>query len=130
MLNHPSVAYIDNHSAPLVIFSGTQLLEVDLPVGTRVLYPNPPLEPLKDVDAAIRYAIHHPYQSEPLYAKLRPGMKVFIAVDDISLPLPPMKKPDIRERVLTIVLDLLAEYGVDDFEICIATSFHRRVTGP
>lgn len=130
MLNHPSVAYIDKHSAPRVIFSGTELIEVDLPVGTRVLYPNPPLEPLKDVDAAIRYAINHPYKSEPLYAKLRPGMKVFIAVDDISLPLPPMKRPDIRERVLTIVLDLLADYGVDDFEICIATSFHRRMTGP
>ena len=45
---------------------------------------------LKDVDAAIRYAINHPYNSEPLYAKLRPGMKVTIAIDDISLPLPPM----------------------------------------
>ena len=128
MLNHPSVAYIHNHSVPRVIFSGTRLIEVDLPVGTRVIYPNPPLAPLKDVDAAIRYAINHPYNSEPLYAKLKPGMKVFIAVDDISLPLPPMKSPDIRERVLRIVLELLADYGIDDIEICIATSFHRRMT--
>jgi len=48
-------------------------------------------------------------------------MKVFIAVDDISLPLPPMRRPDIRERVLTIVLQQLADYGVDDYQICIAT---------
>ena len=35
-----------------------------------------------------------------MHALLEPGMKVTIAVDDISLPLPPMKRPDIRERVL------------------------------
>ena len=54
-------------------------------------------------------------------------MKVTIAIDDISLPLPPMRRPDIRERVLTIVLDLLADHGVDDVEIIIATSVHRRM---
>ncbi len=128
MINHPSVSYIDNHSVPRVIFAGTRLIEVDLPVGTRVIYPNPPLEPLKDVDAAIRYAINHPHNAEPLYARLKPGMKVFIAVDDISLSLPPMKQPDVRERILHIVLALLADYGIDDIEICIATSFHRRMT--
>jgi len=126
-MSHPSVVTIDSRSAPRVLFSGNQLVEVDLPTGTRVVYPKPPLAPLKDVDAAIRYAINHPHNSEPLYAKLRPGMKVTIAVDDISLPLPPMKRPDVRERVLTIVLDLLADYGVDDIEIIIATSVHRRM---
>jgi hypothetical protein len=126
-MSHPCVVTIDSRSAPRVLFSGDRLVEVDLPTGTRVLYPKPPLEALKDVDAAIRYAINHPYNSEPLYAKLRPGMKVTIAVDDISLPLPPMRRPDIRERVLTIVLDLLADYGVDDVEIIIATSVHRRM---
>ncbi|MCK6588814.1 MAG: DUF2088 domain-containing protein [Polyangiaceae bacterium] len=126
-MSHPCVVTIDSRSAPRVLFSGDRLVEVDLPTGTRVLYPKPPLEPLKDVDAAIRYAINHPYNSEPLYAKLRPGMKVTIAVDDISLPLPPMRRPDVRERVLTIVLDLLADYGVDDIEIIIATSVHRRM---
>src|SRR5262249_32873581 len=74
-----------------------------------------------------RYALNHPQGSDPLHAKLRPGMKVVIAVDDISLPLPPMRKPDVRERVLTIVLQMLAEHGVDDVEIIIATAFHRRM---
>jgi nickel-dependent lactate racemase len=126
-MSHPSVVTLDSRSAPRVLFSGDKLVEVDLPTGTRVIYPKPPLKALNDVDAAIRYAINHPYNSEPLYAKLRPGMKVTIALDDISLPLPPMKRPDIRERVLTIVLDLLTEYGVDDVEIIIATSVHRRM---
>src|SRR6185436_8180200 len=96
----------------------------------RCIYPKPPLQPLKNVDAAIRYALNHPLGSEPLYAKLRPGMKVTIAVDDISLPLPPMRRPDVRERVLEVVLAMLAEHGVEDIEIIIATSVHRRMKGP
>src|SRR5215207_4139242 len=128
-MTHPCVVTIDSRSAPRVLFSGDRLVEVDLPTGTRVVYPKPPLEPLKDVDAAIRYAINHPYNSEPLYAKLRPGMKVTIAIDDISLPLPPMRRPDVRERVLTVVLQTLADHGVEDVEMIIATSVHRRMTG-
>jgi nickel-dependent lactate racemase len=126
-MSHPCVVTIDSRSAPRTLFYGDQLVDVDLPTGTRVVYPKPPLEPLKDVDAAIRYAINHPYNSEPLYALLKPGMKVTIAIDDISLPLPPMKRPDVRERVLTIVLDMLTDHGVDDVEMIIATAFHRRM---
>jgi hypothetical protein len=73
-MNHPSVAYIDKHSAPRVLFSGTRLIEVDFPEGTRVIQSNPPMAGLKNVDAAIRYALNHPSGTEPLYAKLRPGM--------------------------------------------------------
>ena len=126
-MSHPCLVTLDSRSAPRTLFSGDRLVEVDLPTGTRVLYTKPPMDPLKDVDAAIRYAINHPEGSEPLYALLRPGMKLTIAVDDISLPLPPMRRPDIRERVLTVVLDLLADHGVDDVEIIIATSVHRRM---
>jgi hypothetical protein len=126
-MSHPSVVTIDSRSAPRTLFYGDQLMDVDLPTGTRVVYPKPPIAALKDVDAAIRYAIHHPYNSEPLYALLKPGMKVTIAIDDISLPLPPMRRPDVRERVATIVLDLLADHGVDDVELIIATAFHRRM---
>ena len=42
---------------------------------------------------------------EPLHALLEPGMKVTIAVDDISLPLPPMATPDVRQTILEIVLE-------------------------
>ena len=128
-MTHPLVVTLDRRSAPRTIFSGDRLIEVDMPPGTRVIYPRKPLAPLKDVDAAIRYALNHPYNSDPLHAKLRPGMKVVIAIDDISLPLPPMKRPDVRERVLTVVLEMLADHGVEDVEMIIATSLHRRMTG-
>jgi hypothetical protein len=126
--NSPNIVYTDRHSAPRLLFSGDNLVEVDLPVGTRCIYAKPPLEPVKDVDAAIRYAINHPHGTEPLYAQLRPGMKVVIALDDISLPLPPMKRPDVRERMLKIVLELLDDHGVEDVEMIVALAYHRRMT--
>lgn len=125
---HPLVVTTERKSAARAVFSGDRLLEIDLPQGARVVYPRPPIEPLKDPDAAIRYALNHPLGCEPLHAKLRPGMKVVIAIDDISVPLPSMRSPDVRERVLTIVLQLLADHGVDDVEMIIATSVHRRMT--
>jgi len=127
-MSNPLVVTLDRKSAPRTIFAGDKLVEVDMPAGTRVLYPRAPLAPLKDVDAAIRFALNHPHGSEPLHALLRPGMRVFIAIDDISLPLPPMRRPDVRERVLTVVLQTLADHGVEDYEMCIATSVHRRMT--
>jgi hypothetical protein len=103
-------------------------MEVDLPVGTRVIYPKPPIEPLEDVKASIRYALNHPENSEPLFAKLRPGMRVTIAIDDLSMPLPPMQTPDIRQEMVEIVLDMLDDYAVTDIELIIATAFHRPMT--
>ena len=55
-------------------------------------------------------------------------MKLTIAFDDISLPLPQMKPPDIRQRVIEAVLDLAADAGVDDVELIAALALHRRMT--
>ena len=57
-----------------------------------------------------------------------PGMKLTIAFDDISLPLPPMRRPDIRQRVIEAVLDLAAAAGVDDVHLIAALALHRRMT--
>ncbi len=115
-------------SPPRVIFSGEDFLLEDLPVGTRVIFPRPPLEGIPNVKAAIRWAINHPESMEPLHALLRPGMKVTIALDDISLPLPPMRTPDVRQTILEIVLELMADSGVDDVHLIIANALHRRMT--
>lgn len=126
-MSHPQVVTIHRHSKPRVMFAGDKLVMADLPVGSRVIYPRPPMAELANVDAAIRHAIHHPVGTDPLYARLKPGMKVVIAIDDISLPLPPMRAPDVRQRVLTILLELLGEHGVDDIRMIVATAFHRRM---
>ena len=65
---------------------------------------------------------------DPLPTLLFPGMKLTIAFDDISLPLPKMTRPDIRQRVIESVLDLAAEAGVDDVHIIAALALHRRMT--
>ena len=121
------VVQLDSASAPRLLWSGEDLLDVKLPAGTRVVYPKPTVPGLRDRKAAIQYAISHPEGMEPLVALLRPGMKITIAIDDISLPLPKMPRPDIRESVLTVLLELLASAGIDDIHIIIATSFHRRM---
>jgi hypothetical protein len=54
-------------------------------------------------------------------------MKVTIAVDDISMPLPIMRTPDVRQLVLEIVCEMLADHGVDDVHIIIALGLHRRM---
>jgi hypothetical protein len=99
-----------------------------LPVGTRVVYGKPPIEGLHNPGAAIRYAINHPLDADPLYAQLAPGMRVTIALDDISLPLPPMRTPDIRQTILEILLELLDANGVDDIHLVIANCLHRYMT--
>src|SRR3546814_6390622 len=55
-------------------------------------------------------------------------MKRTIAFDDISLPLPPMRKPDVRQRVSEAVLDVAAAAGVDDLHLIAALALHRRMT--
>ena len=65
---------------------------------------------------------------DPLDSLLRPGMKLTIAFDDISLPLPPMKTPDIRGRVIEHVLERAYRAGVDDIHLIAALALHRRMT--
>src|SRR5207237_9685968 len=85
--------------------------------------------PLDDPDAAIRHALLNPVGgTEPLPALLRPGMKLTIAFDDVSLPLPPMRRPDNRQRVIEAVLDMAAEAGVDDVVLIAALALPRRMT--
>ena len=57
-----------------------------------------------------------------------PGMKLTIAFDDISLPLPPMSTPDIRGRVIEHVLERAYRAGVDDIHLIAALALHRRMT--
>lgn len=121
------VVHLDAKSAPRLMWSGEDLLSVKMPAGTRVMYPNPTIPALPDFNSGIRYALAHPEEMEPLAALLKPGMKVSIAIDDISLPLPKMARPDVRQSVLEAVLETLAVRGVDDVHIIVATSFHRRM---
>jgi len=121
---------VDRSTPPLLLWHGEGFRLERLPADrTRVIYPPEPLEPLKDPQAAIRHALLNPLgDSKPLPELLFPGMRLTIAFDDISLPLPPMRRPDVRQRVIEAVLDLAAEAGVDDVHLIAALALHRRMT--
>ncbi len=122
------VLEVDRSTPPLLFHHGEGFRLHKLPSGARAIYAPEPLDGLDDVDGAIRDALLHPLDADPLPALLHPGMKLTIAFDDISLPLPQMRRPDIRQRVIEAVLDLAADAGVDDVELIAALALHRRMT--
>src|SRR5215217_3213286 len=118
----------DDRTPPLLVHNGEGFLLERFPLGTRVVYPPEALPPVRDVDEAIQNALLNPEGSDPLPELLTAGMRLTIAFDDISLPLPPMKKPDIRQRIIEAVLTMAAAAGVDDVELISANALHRRLT--
>lgn len=122
------VLEVDDRTPPLVVHEGEGFRLEKFPIGTRVVYPPESLPAIVDVDGAIDRALLNPENSEPLPALLKPGMRLTIAFDDISLTLPPMKAPDIRQRIMERVLTMAARAGVDDVEIIAANALHRRMT--
>jgi len=121
---------VDRSTPPTLFWHGEGYrLEQLPPDRSRVVYPPESLPGVKDPDAAIRHALLNPLgDSAPLPSLLRPGMRLTICFDDVSLPLPPMKQPDIRQRVIEAVLDMAAAAGVDDVVLVAALALHRRMT--
>jgi hypothetical protein len=124
------VLEVDRSTPPTLMWHGEGFRLERLPVHSRIVYAPEPLDALEDPDGAVRDALLNPVGSDPLPALLRPGMRLTIAFDDISLPLPPMRPPDIRQRVIEAVLDLAAAAGVDDVVLIAALALHRRMTEP
>ena len=123
------VLNVDKQTPPLLFHHGDNFRLEKLPADrTRVIYPAEPLPGLPDPEAAIRHALLEPIDDDPLPELLKPGMKLTIAFDDISLPLPSMRKPDIRQRIIEQVLDMAAAAGVDDVHLIAALALHRRMT--
>ena len=123
------VLEVDRSTPPTLFWHGEGFRLERLPVGSRVIYAPEPLEALEDPDGAIRDALLHPAGDRTRsLALLRPGMHLTIAFDDICLPLPPMRSPDVRQLVIEAVLDLAAEAGVDDVVLICALALHRRMT--
>jgi hypothetical protein len=120
---------VDKSTPPIMFWRGENFSLEKLPADrSRVIYAPEPHKPIDDIDAAIRHSLLNPIEMDPLPALLFPGMKLTIAFDDISLPLPKMTRPDIRQRIIEAVLDMAAEAGVDDVHIIAALALHRRMT--
>jgi len=123
------VLEVDRTTPSTLFWHGEGFRLERLPNGSRVIYPPEPLRALEDPDAAIAQALEHPLGgARPLRELLFPGMRLTIAFDDISLPVPQMRTPDVRQRVIEAVLDLAASAGVDDVVLIAALALHRRMT--
>ncbi|HVM14782.1 MAG TPA: lactate racemase domain-containing protein [Egibacteraceae bacterium] len=122
------VLEVDERTPPLVVHRGEGFGLESFPLGARVLYPPDSLPGIRDVGAAIQGALDAPLDSEPLDELLSAGMRLTVVFDDISIPLPQMVLPDIRQRVIEAVLERAAAAGVDDVELVAANAVHRRMT--
>ncbi|RPJ60336.1 MAG: DUF2088 domain-containing protein [Acidobacteria bacterium] len=107
---------------------GHRLRWEEVPEGSRVVYAPDPLPPVQDLREAVALAIDNPLGCDPLSAQLEPDMKVTIAFDDLSVPIPPIPEPDPRQVVIELLLAKLAEKGVTDTHLIAATGLHRRMT--
>ncbi|MAF13220.1 transcriptional regulator [Candidatus Poribacteria bacterium] len=132
MSEHPDRSHLVRHvqdaREQYLLHYGEGFLYESLPVGSRVIYPPEPLPGIPDVRGAIAQAIESPLEADPLSAQLRPGMKVTIAFDDISLTLPPMEKPDFRQTAIELLVETLTAAGITDIHLIAALGLHRRMT--
>jgi hypothetical protein len=120
---------VDRSTPPTLFWRGEGFSLEKLPADrSRVIYAPEPLPAIDDIDGAIVRALLNPADHDPLPALLKPGMKLTIAFDDVSLPLPKMRRPDVRQRVIEAVLDMAADAGVDDVHLIAALALHRRMT--
>src|SRR5271169_5029275 len=123
------VLEVDRSTPPTLFWHGEGYRLERLPAGSRVLYAPEPVDALTDPVHAIRRALDEPLgDAAPLRAQLHPGMALTIAFDDVSLPLPPMRAPDVRQLVIEQVLEIAADAGVDDVVLIAALALHRRMT--
>ncbi|MDN5725724.1 MAG: nickel-dependent lactate racemase, partial [Propionibacteriales bacterium] len=119
---------VNERTPDLVVHQGTGFRRQQFPLGTRVLYAPEPGDAVRAMRPAVRAALTAPTDGAPLVDRLRPGMRLAIAVSDISSVVPPMGTPDVRGVVIEEVLELAAAAGVDDVEILIARGLNRRLT--
>src|SRR5438105_3029804 len=123
-----AVIEVDRNTPPTLFHYGEGFRLERLPLGTQIVYPPDPIDPIGHPERAIRRALSTPLEADPLKELLRPGMKLTIAFDDLSLPLPPMAAPDVRGLVIEEVVDAAARAGVEDVELIAAISLHRKMT--
>ena len=115
-----AVIEVDRNTPPALFHYGEGVRLERLPLGSRIVYAPDPIPPITHAERAVRRALAHPVDDDPLKSLLRPGMRLTIAFDDLSLPLPPMAAPDVRQLVMEQVIDMAAEAGVEDIHLIAA----------
>ncbi len=110
-----------------IIFYGDDAFIHDFPKDIDIYYGKDTLPPLDNEEAAIESAIKNPIKSSKLKNLINSDSTISICFDDISVPLPPMKK-DVRQIAAKVVLKHIKDIGVKDENInfICATGLHRK----
>src|SRR2546422_10422816 len=95
-----AVIEVDRNTPPVLFQFGEGVRLEKLPLGARIVYPPDPLEPIAHAERAIKRALGKPLEDDPLKSLLRRGMKLPIAFDDPSLPIPPLAPPRGRQLAM------------------------------
>ena len=122
------VLTVDDRTPPLVVHKGDGFRLERFPLGTQVVYPAESMAPVADLREAVDKALDQPLEAQPLDSLLRPQMRLTIVFDDIAVPTPTMRRPDLRGAVVEAVLTRAARAGVDDVELVCANGLNRRLT--
>ena len=123
-----NIYFASEQTPKFILPYGSSFLIDKIPDGTRIIYPPKLLKGIENSAKAIEHAIEHPLGKKPLSQQLKKGMKITVAFDDISLPLPPMKSPDIRRMAMKILFRKFREAGIDDVHLICAIGLHRKMT--
>jgi len=122
-----AVIEVDRNTPPVLFHFGEGVRLERLPLGSRIVYPPDPLEPIAHPERAIKRALGKPLEDDPLKSLLRKGMKLTIRVRRPLTSLPPMAAPDVRQLVMEEVIDMAAEMGIEDIHLIAALGLHRRM---
>src|SRR5207245_3705684 len=95
-----AVIEVDRNTPPTLFHFGEGMRLEKLPLGSRIVYPPDPLEPIAHPERAIKRALGKPLEDDPLKSLLRRGMKLTIAFEELSLTLQPMAAPDVNQLVM------------------------------
>src|SRR6202140_2367923 len=124
-----AVIEVDRNTPPVLFHYGEGVRLQKPPLGARIVYPPDPLGAIAPPQPAIKRALAKPLDDDPLKSLLRSGMKLTIAFDDLSLPLPPMAAPDVRQLVMEEVIDMAAEAGGGGIHLIPPPGLPRRRAG-
>ena len=107
--------------ARLPLLSGSRIPLVGIPDDAVLLAPPPPLEPLRDITAAVGEALRYPLSGPSLRDLVKPGGRTTIVVEPRSLPRPGASIDPRQEAVAAVAdelerLGLLAKHSRKDVE--------------
>lgn len=130
LLKSRTVNIIKKNKREEVFIYGNKLITVKLPKQTKIILPPRPIPRLRNPLPRLEEIIKNPLGMKPLSNLVNKNSRVTIAFDDPCVPVPAMKKPDVREFIISFLLRKLSQLGVAEKNITLlcANGLHRKWT--